>query len=615
MRSRSVPVGYTPDEQPPSRPESWSEVGFVRRDAVRWFDPAVLARAGLRVVVSAAFGSYLDKRELQAVADDGYLDLRGDRRDPDGDLWIDYVADTGDGFDATYTVAHTVGRPELSPEGADRALPRGRLLILGGDQVYPTADPTAYEDRLVGPFTAALPWLPRDDEALALAIPGNHDWYDGLTSFLRVFGQCKAIGGWRTSQSRSYFAVRLSETWWLWGVDVQFGSYIDDPQLRYFDALPLESGHRVVLCSAEPTWVEARWDPSAYRNLAYLERKIIAHKGASVRVGLAGDSHHYARYAGDDGSQRITAGGGGAFLHPTHNLPSSTTVQTDPDDPETATRCRLVGDTRYPSERRSRRMAWGSLLLWLRNPKFLAVTGALHLMLVWGALADLTDPAGAAGTTVSADLRTLLGQVLGTTGSIALVALTAVALIGFAKPPEALVHRDRRNGGPDADDGDDVRRAEIRRVVLKVAMGGLHALAHVVALLLVVLFATWLAGTLAGPDAAADGVPVAAVAAATAVGAAVGSVAGAVVMGLYLAVTNLTLGAHDNETFSAQRRTGHRSFLRLRLTPDETLEIHSIGIDTANTDWHVSPDGDPDQAWIAPDSPVRPRLVDRVEVR
>ena len=33
------------------------------------------------------------------------------------------------------------------------------------------------------------------------AIPGNHDWYDGLTGFLRQFGQDRWLGGWRTHQT------------------------------------------------------------------------------------------------------------------------------------------------------------------------------------------------------------------------------------------------------------------------------------------------------------------------------------------------------------------------------------------------------------------------------
>src|SRR5690606_31088333 len=122
----------------------------------------------------------------------------------DEGLWIDYVADTGDGFDATYAVASQVAARELHVDGVPTPLPRAQILVLGGDQVYPAASTESYEDRLAGPWRAALPWTVRDHPAL-FAIPGNHDWYDGLTGFLRLFGQGRWIGGWRTSQGRSYF--------------------------------------------------------------------------------------------------------------------------------------------------------------------------------------------------------------------------------------------------------------------------------------------------------------------------------------------------------------------------------------------------------------------------
>ena len=68
-------------------------------------------------------------------------------------------------------------------------------------------------------------------------MPGNHDWYDGLTAFLRLFvrSRDRHFGGWGTGQSRSYFAVELPADWWLLGLDDQSGSYLDDPQLTYFD--------------------------------------------------------------------------------------------------------------------------------------------------------------------------------------------------------------------------------------------------------------------------------------------------------------------------------------------------------------------------------------------
>ena len=93
-----------------------------------------------------------------------------------------------------------------------------------------------------------------------LALPGNHDWYDGLTAFLRLFTQDRMIGGWRTEQKRSYFTVQLPHRWWLVGLDSQLDTYFDDPQLRYFEetlTANLQPGDSVIVCCATPAWVKA----------------------------------------------------------------------------------------------------------------------------------------------------------------------------------------------------------------------------------------------------------------------------------------------------------------------------------------------------------------------
>ena len=66
------------------------------------------------------------------------------------------------------------------------------------------------------------------------AIPGNHDWYDGLTGFMRVFGQENWVGGRQTAQRRSYFAIGLPHRHWLWGIDIQNDAYVDSAQIAYF---------------------------------------------------------------------------------------------------------------------------------------------------------------------------------------------------------------------------------------------------------------------------------------------------------------------------------------------------------------------------------------------
>ncbi|HWI05962.1 MAG TPA: hypothetical protein VNT54_00425, partial [Solirubrobacteraceae bacterium] len=115
------------------------ELGFVRRPAVRWLSPGLLARSGVEVIVSATFGKFADKRELQREPQDVL-----DYSQTTGDLWIDYLSDTGDGWDATYTMAWLLAQPAL--QAGEETLPRGRILLLGGDEVYPSASPEQYED-------------------------------------------------------------------------------------------------------------------------------------------------------------------------------------------------------------------------------------------------------------------------------------------------------------------------------------------------------------------------------------------------------------------------------------------------------------------------------------
>ncbi len=91
---------------------------------------------------------------------------------------------------------------------------------MGDDQVYPVPKRADYENRLLGPYRAALP-CNHDEDAELSAYPGSHDWYDGLVNFMSVFARSYWIGGWRTLQTRSYFAIKLPHRWWLWAVEIQ----------------------------------------------------------------------------------------------------------------------------------------------------------------------------------------------------------------------------------------------------------------------------------------------------------------------------------------------------------------------------------------------------------
>ena len=332
---------------------------FRRRRRVRWLAPSVLARSVKPVLVSGLFAKFGDRREVEAVLDQGVIDLSTQPhldalrrakgpwgpKDPGPvaaadvfeEMWIDYVADTGDGFDATATVAHLVAQPTLEIPSVDgretHATTAGSLLVFGGDEVYPFANRKEYINRFTGPWRAMLPH--EEPGRIALALPGNHDWYDGLTAFLQVFCGRTWMGGWKMAQRRSYFACKLPQRWWLWAIDIQLETYVDHPQLEYFAkaADEIKEGDGIILCWAVPSWVKAGEEKhQAYETLEYFQRNIVPNH-AHIRVSLTGDSHHYARYEGPDTEQKITAGIGGAFTSATQHLPPELHLPANEDGP------------------------------------------------------------------------------------------------------------------------------------------------------------------------------------------------------------------------------------------------------------------------------------------
>jgi hypothetical protein len=561
----------------PERPRSEADLGFCRQKPVRWFDPRVLLATGLKVWLSSMFGAYLDKRELQ----DALRELDGVRDYSDQDeLWIDYVADLGDGFDATYSIAHLLARERLfvSTVGKEELeLHRGSVLIMGGDQVYPSANPDAYENRLVGPYKAALPCAKEEAAPDLFAVPGNHDWYDGLTNFIRLFCQDRWIGGWRTPQKRSYFAMKLPKGWWLWGIDISFDAYIDQPQLDYFRGLAdkhVQSGERIILCTARPSWVEAQSRPRSFENLLFFERKAIRSSGAKLVLILAGDLHHYARYVDDVGERhRITAGRGGAFLYPTHQLEDSLELK-GADGSE----LRAHLEAAFPSALTSRRISWGAILFAAKNLWFVILPGLLYALGGW-LLASRIHVSGEdfGDGLVNADLADVSYGLLRSPGALIFAVLLWLAVFGFC----------------------DVRPT-LRRAVISF----FHTVAHIAAMVLLV----WLFGGSVGllGDNSLQGLQTVLLSWM----AVSGAVFGSLVFGTYLTVCAAWLSCHANEAFSAQQLETHKNFLRLRIAGDGRLEIFPLGLRRVCKNWTLAPEGLLGESWFMPDQKLEPVLIE-----
>jgi hypothetical protein len=579
---------------------AWHPAGG-RPDMVKWYDPGQLARTGAQVAISGVLGQRLDFRLTEALLapDQPPFDYRG----AGVPFHFDYVADVGDGWAPTYAMARLLAQPELDVSGSEGhgavRLPRGRLLVMGGDQVYPSASRADYAKRLVHPFTCALPTPGRPaadgtpPEPHLFAIPGNHDWYDGLVEFSQHVCRQYRIGGWHTRQSRSYFALRLPEPWWLLAIDIQLGSGLDPEQRRYFDWVVHEHigpGGQVILCAPEPTWVRAtKAGPEVNHTISELERQV-SEQGALVRLCIAGDLHHYRRYSRDGDElaptlHKVTAGGGGAFLHPTHRLPNELAVAAPVANGERGATFKHVQS--FPSPQVSRGLSGGNRLGFLvRNPSFGLLPALAYTLLAWTMPRPMDHLA--AGDSLHRLLRAMVLSADATfsrpAGVFAATALVA-CFVAFTSS----------------------RRRWFR------AVGGLgHGLAHLSAALVLAGIADWCLVAhfgLSRPQILVS-LPRLVFVFGT------GWVVGSLVMGLYLWLALEVAGEHANEAFSALRCPDYKSFLRLTVTESRELVVHVIGVDRVprTSEWTGSRKDSGDAYELRPGSELQPKVVDRFTI-
>jgi hypothetical protein len=82
------------------------------------------------------------------------------------ELWIDFMADTGDSWEATQTLAWLLAQGKL-PCAGEQDLPRADLLLLGGDQVYPAPGEDGVGTTPASPCcsAASTPWSRRPSSA------------------------------------------------------------------------------------------------------------------------------------------------------------------------------------------------------------------------------------------------------------------------------------------------------------------------------------------------------------------------------------------------------------------------------------------------------------------
>ena len=260
-------------------------------------------------------------------------------------------------------------------KGGCVALPRGSFVVVGGDLAYPSPDDDTYTTRLFEPYNDALGGNLRlqrvfhveqqrivvadrhdvdvahihmldaqtvadvvsgrgglgvgrgtAEEALRsvpllFAIPGNHDWFDGLTTYRKYILERTWIGGWLMPQRSSFFVIRLPYNWFMLCGDTGNTQDIDVSQRNYFlDVIEryMDAESCVILAAHEPGWLFDAMEREDKPRQPELNRVVEA-LGTRLRLRLAGDIHNYSRHVPRDPSSQaatlVVSGGGGAFMH------------------------------------------------------------------------------------------------------------------------------------------------------------------------------------------------------------------------------------------------------------------------------------------------------------
>ena len=339
--------------------------------------------------------------------------------------------------------------------------------MIGGDLAYPNPTADNYESRFLRVFEDAMPSPPNapmyfEDHVslqkpaikegtklneyegpLAYVIPGNHDWYDGLGSFVKYILHRDWLGGWLMPQTKSYFVLRLPQNFYIFGFDNGVEDDINPTQAAYFAKYAnnnLDEQAKVILVQHDPNWVKDQYsaersdDPRKKKTGKHIEFLMNGPLLGKVVLRLAGDVHNYMRHTpfvedGEEYGEEINAksrdsfsssvddyyddddddddirerkmerssftrpnnsptliisGGGGAFLHPTHIIGDEILNNVAGTGGKTYSR-----DAAYPTSETSQALSWLNFTKFRkRNWRFDAIGGTIYLLLAHSLFTD-----------------------------------------------------------------------------------------------------------------------------------------------------------------------------------------------------------------------------------
>lgn len=315
--------------------------------------------------------SWISPKPLWDSRNDRIARWIGDSTDAERMRWVE--AQRRKGVDPAFTVTDYADRDEISffalgdpGEGDDSQYHLVRPLLatcqgisftyIVSDVIYPAGDVLDYQDKFFVPYQK----LPGP----IYAIPGNHDWYDGLHGFMiqlcgadpdlrppaqgdtnrwkRAFldltwrepsaakqeqlEEMRALRPEPSNQPAPYFALELKEILVV-GIDTGIRGVIDAEQAEWFRAvskLPKDK----ILMTGKPLVVDAKRKTIQISGSDDTVNAIVEDPAHRYIASIGGDIHNYQRYPVKDGDgrvvQHIVSGAAGAYTKATHRIPTAT---------------------------------------------------------------------------------------------------------------------------------------------------------------------------------------------------------------------------------------------------------------------------------------------------
>jgi Calcineurin-like phosphoesterase len=347
----------------PDTPRGSYESRLERRSDIRWsrFSWLTLRAMGESVnhEIACNIADFINARRnrwaaAQRAAGHAESDLVIKRTDGDRFSFL-VLGDPGEQDASQYAVVEP-----LLAKGKGTA-----FMVICSDVIYPGGDVNDYVNGFYIPY--------KDYPETIYALPGNHDWYDGLNGFMYHFCGAEALP--RTSYRLTDFNVRQLIARWIWGkaarprrdlllgwmaqrpprkehprkapqpgpyfaidtgqllivaIDTGMTGKLDGEQGRWLLRVSRAHDMPKVLLTGKPLIVDGHYQPGeiewgeAEESAMYTTVDDIVREPAHNYVAaIGGDIHNYQRYSVDLNKRRIeylVAGGGGAFLSATHRI-------------------------------------------------------------------------------------------------------------------------------------------------------------------------------------------------------------------------------------------------------------------------------------------------------